>query len=129
VNIPDDAEETLHAELQRHLAAEGVTLEALLYCPHGSRDECQCRKPRVGLARQFEASIRGPVDYAASWTIGDKPSDIEFGRSLGTRTALIRSEYWNPSDLEQAPPDIIADSLSAAAERLLSFERGRNCCW
>jgi hypothetical protein len=47
-------------------------------------------------------------------TIGDKPSDIEFGRALGTRTAFIRSRYWSSHYL-RARPDLIAESLFGAS--------------
>jgi D-glycero-D-manno-heptose 1,7-bisphosphate phosphatase len=98
----------LHDFMVRELAADGVALDAIAFCPHG-RSGCDCRKPLPGLARVVESET-GPIDYAASWVEGDKESDIGFGRAIGARMALIRSHYWTPDSL-QIKPDLIVDSL------------------
>jgi hypothetical protein len=59
-----------------------------------------------------------PIDYAARWTIGDKPTDVGFGVALGTRTALLRSTYWSDGELE-IPPDLIVRGFYEAARFLL----------
>lgn len=105
----------LHAHMARELKKNGVTLDAVVFCPHG-RSGCDCRKPKPGLAKAVEATI-GPVDYASSWTIGDKISDIEFGKNIGTRTALIRSRYWKTGDITVSP-DITVDSLWEFAQSI-----------
>ena len=106
----------LHAHMTGELKKSGVILDAIAFCPHG-RTGCNCRKPKPGLAKIIENAI-GPVDYAASWVVGDKVSDIEFGKNIGTRTALIRSRYWQPGALT-THPDIIVDSLWEFAQILL----------
>lgn len=121
--------DALHEYMRGELAAQGVELDAVAYCPHAPDAACDCRKPRTGLARQVERSLTSGsasqtrtnavrVDYAASWTIGDKPGDAAFGLALGTRTALIRSRYWNAADLA-VRPTLIADSLPAAADEIV----------
>lgn len=114
---PDDVEK-LHRFVQSELTARGATIDVFVYCPHLSSDQCGCRKPATGLAQQVEAALGAPVDYAHSWTIGDKLSDIQFGRNLGTRTSLLRSPHWLPDDLS-TKPDIICDTFASAAERVL----------
>jgi D,D-heptose 1,7-bisphosphate phosphatase len=109
--------EALHRHVRDLLARDGAALDAVAYCPHGPEDDCDCRKPRTGLARQVERQLGQPIDYAASWTIGDKLSDLAFGVALGTRTALLRSRYWNDSELE-TDPDVVADSLYDAARAI-----------
>jgi D-glycero-D-manno-heptose 1,7-bisphosphate phosphatase len=107
----------LHDHLRRQLEQAGVVLDALAFCPHAEQPPCDCRKPRTGMATQVAAQLSEPIDYAASWTIGDKVSDLAFGAALGTRVALIRSRYWQHSDLPLAPT-LVADSLYAAAVQL-----------
>lgn len=108
--------------LQQILAVEGVHLRGFVYCPHHPEGEvpeysiiCQCRKPATGLARQVE-SFLGPIDYPNSWSIGDKPTDVEFGKNLATHTALLRSRYWTVAPTP--PPDLIVTSLLEAAEKI-----------
>jgi D-glycero-D-manno-heptose 1,7-bisphosphate phosphatase len=103
----------LHEHMRSELQKEGVTIDALAFCPHDPDLDCECRKPAPGMARQIEEQL-GEIDYAASWTIGDKDKDIEFGKGLGTKTALIRSKYWQEDELS-LKPDILVDSLFEAA--------------
>lgn len=107
--------ERLHRHMTETLAAAGIHIAAVAYCPHARDAGCDCRKPRTGLFSEIERRI-GPIDRAASWMVGDKPSDIGFGQALGLRTALIRSRYWDEATLE-ARPDLIIDSLLEFAHR------------
>lgn len=108
----------LHHHLHDELAKAGTQVDALASCPHGSAENCDCRKPRTGMIRQIEAVLGKPIDFAASWTIGDKPADVGFGRGLGTQTALLRSRYWNKAELSDQP-NLIADSLYEAVMQIL----------
>lgn len=108
----------LHEYMARELAAGGVRLAAVVFCGHTRAQGCACRKPAEGLARRVEV-LAGPVDYAASWMIGDKESDVLFGKNIGSRTVLLRSRYWQEERLAQQP-DIIVDSLSEAASRIVT---------
>src|SRR6266568_4684844 len=42
----------VHERLAALLSAEGLTLAAIYFCPHGPHDACDCRKPQPGLALQ-----------------------------------------------------------------------------
>jgi D-glycero-D-manno-heptose 1,7-bisphosphate phosphatase len=74
----------LHDFIRREVADWRTCIDAVAYCPHAPDAACDCRKPRTGMARQIERQLAAPLDYAASWTIGDKLNDEEFGRALGT---------------------------------------------
>ena len=108
----------LHQHMHQTAAEYGVTFDAVAYCPHGPDDACLCRKPNTQMSQLVEEQLGCPIDYPNSWTIGDKPSDINFGKSLGTHTALITSNYWSPAELTQQP-NIIAESLRQATTQLL----------
>lgn len=101
--------ESLHAHMENLLRISGVTLESVVYCPHHRNANCECRKPKTGMARMAEAVI-GAIDYPQSWMVGDKESDILFGKNIGARTALIKSAYWQPESLA-THPDLIVGSL------------------
>lgn len=115
------SEEDMHA-LHRYMLDEferhGVYIAVVAFCPHDrNQDDCDCRKPKSGMAKQVEAVI-GDIDYANSWIIGDKEADVGFGKNAGTHTALIQSKYWTESELS-LKPDIIVPSLKEAAEHIV----------
>ena len=108
----------IHEHMFMELKKKGVSIQYLAFCPHSRDSACDCRKPGIGMIKELERQI-GQIDYAGSWTIGDKLLDFELGRNASTNTALIRSEYWNSSDLEEEKPDIIVDSLYEAAQAII----------
>ena len=109
----------LHKYVRERLSEAGAIVDAFAFCPHDEEGSCRCRKPRVGMLGQVVDQLGEPVDLSASWTVGDKPSDIEFGHALGMRTALLRSSYWRLDSLGLLP-DLIVDSCYEAATKIAS---------
>ena len=107
----------VHLYMEKELAKEGVSISYIAYCPHRRDSDCVCRKPKTGMADQIEQNI-GKIDYANSWTVGDKIADLKFGKTLGTHTALIRSSYWEKNSLEEEP-DLVVNSLEEVARKVL----------
>jgi D-glycero-D-manno-heptose 1,7-bisphosphate phosphatase len=106
--------ETLHQWMMDEAAKEGIRFTAIAYCPHAKENPCGCRKPDVGMARDLEKGLGAEIDYAESWMVGDKPGDVQFGKNLGMRTALIQSRYWGDGELECIPDVIVANLFDAA---------------
>ncbi len=105
----------IHARLRELLAAEGVTLDGIFYCPHLPDDQCRCRKPLAGLvgdaARQF--GFRAEECFV----IGDKPCDIGLGRAIGATTFLVRTGYGFEIPAETAAQaDYVVDDVGHAAQ-------------
>lgn len=108
--------ERLHVWMLEELKKEGITIAAIGYCPHAARDNCNCRKPKRGMIDQIAEKI-GEIDFAQSWVIGDKEKDVELGKTIGAKTALIRSRYWKEEELTHKP-DLIVGSLLEAVEQV-----------
>ncbi|MGO9932823.1 MAG: D-glycero-alpha-D-manno-heptose-1,7-bisphosphate 7-phosphatase [Steroidobacteraceae bacterium] len=104
--------EEIHERLRQMMVSNGAPLEGIYFCPHGPSDECECRKPKLGLMRQ--ASEELGFDMSESIVIGDKESDIEFGRRAGAATILIGKPGSRPSS--SISPDHIVGNLNEAAE-------------
>ncbi len=64
-------------------ASQGIGFREVFICPHRPSDNCECRKPRTGLLRQFLAST--PIDRSASVVIGDRVTDLDLAANLGLR--------------------------------------------
>lgn len=77
----------VHERFVRVLGEAGVALDAVRYCPHAPEERCSCRKPSPGML--LEAAEALGLELAASWMVGDAPSDVEAGRRAGCRTLLL----------------------------------------
>jgi D-glycero-D-manno-heptose 1,7-bisphosphate phosphatase len=107
----------IHRRMIELLAAEGVRLDGIYFCPHRPEDHCGCRKPRPGLVEQAAAELG--FDPRQSFVIGDKPCDIELGQAVGATTVLVRTGYGARVEAQAAArPDLVADDLWAAAEMI-----------
>jgi D-glycero-D-manno-heptose 1,7-bisphosphate phosphatase len=73
-----------NAAVAQQLQPFGIFIQGWLVCPHMPKDECQCRKPRLGLLQKIV-----DVDLSTSWMLGDKLSDAQFGINAGMRSILV----------------------------------------
>lgn len=104
---PEEAA-AVHARLEELLAAEGVALAGVYYCPHAPDAGCDCRKPSPGLLLRAASDLG--IDLAGSYAVGDQPRDVEAGRRAGCRTALL-----GPS----GDADIVAPDWGSLAPMML----------
>jgi imidazoleglycerol-phosphate dehydratase/histidinol-phosphatase len=80
-SFPRRAFEESHNFMLAAFESQGIAFEAVFICPHFAADRCECRKPKIGLVRDY---IRdADIDLAASAVIGDRDTDLEFARNLG----------------------------------------------
>ena len=54
-----------------------IFISEIYCCPHAPNDQCNCRKPQIGMINQAAKVL--DIDYKNSWVIGDKFSDIQTG--------------------------------------------------
>lgn len=116
----------LHDRLKTLLKEQGAELDAIYYCPHHPdvgeppfRQDCDCRKPKLGMIRRAEKELS--VDATRSYMVGDKISDIEFGRRAGCKSILLLTGYGKGeleyhSDKLESEPDFIAEDILDAAK-------------
>ena len=63
--------------------ANSIKFTAYYYCPHSPSEDCECRKPKPLMA--FKAAREFHINLKESYMIGDKDSDIEFGKNFGAK--------------------------------------------
>jgi D-glycero-D-manno-heptose 1,7-bisphosphate phosphatase len=71
------------------LAEHGARFDASYFCPHYPlRDgPCDCRKPGTRLFEDARAALG--LDFATSWWVGDRASDVAPARALGGKGILV----------------------------------------
>jgi imidazoleglycerol-phosphate dehydratase/histidinol-phosphatase len=80
-SFPEAAFREPHEFLLRLLASQGIRFEAEFICPHFPQDGCDCRKPKLGLLREYLRDTA--FDRANSYVIGDRDTDLELARNIG----------------------------------------------
>jgi imidazoleglycerol-phosphate dehydratase / histidinol-phosphatase len=78
------------------LASQGIRFVGNFVCPHLEQAHCACRKPNMGLVRDFVNTE--PIDRERSAVVGDRDSDVELARNLGIQGFKLGSpgaETWD----------------------------------
>ena len=123
--FPEELLPRLHDRLRALLKEQGAELDAIYYCPHHPdvgdppyKQDCDCRKPGLGMIRRAEKELS--VDARRSYMVGDKISDVEFGKKAGCKSILLLTGYgkgeweYHQSRLSDEPDYIATDLLDAA---------------
>ena len=122
---PRAAFNEVQGKILRLLEGEGIVFEKIFICPHYPQDECTCRKPKLGLVKNYLA--KNSIDYHNSFMFGDRQTDIEFAANLGVRGIqlstssskrnLSKSAEFVTADAYQACEYIFRSARSASIER------------
>jgi histidinol-phosphate phosphatase family protein len=110
------------ANMLKKVNREGGKIEEVFYCIHTEEENCNCRKPKVGLIREALKSMKGNVDIKKSFFVGDSIRDVKTGKRAGCKTILVlsgRESIKNRPDW-QVQPDFIAKNLSMAVDIILN---------
>lgn len=109
-----DTLNVIHEKMIALLSDVGVSVDGIYFCPHRPDDSCLCRKPLPGMIEQAVRDLT--FDPEKCFMIGDKPSDIEFGRNVGSVTFLTRTGYGPSTEKSnRSDPDFIVGDLNEAA--------------
>lgn len=69
---------------------QGILFDDIHICPHFPSDNCNCRKPKLGLLMPY--LIEQKIDRYQSYVIGDRDTDLELANNLGIKGLLINSK-------------------------------------
>lgn len=107
--------QSIHLEMQREVEIVGGKIDKIYYCTEKD-DKCFYRKPNPGMA--FRALQDFPdIDLTKTIMVGNKPSDMKFGRAAGVYTVFVTTT--NPDQpFPHADIDLRFDTLAHFAEAL-----------
>lgn len=111
----------IHRKLARDLAAQGVHIEGIFFCPHAPEAKCFCRKPQPGLLHEIATRLQ--VNLAGVPCVGDSWRDLEAAVAVGAYPILVRTGKGEQTlrDHAEALRDIaVFPDLAAVADFLLS---------
>ena len=111
---PLEQYETIQTLLISILESQGIRFEAVRICGHFDSDRCFCRKPQVGLVKDYLSLSE--LDRNRSFVIGDRQSDIVLAENMGITGLCINKDYGWPQ---------ITQELLSKPRRGLSYRKTR----
>jgi D-glycero-D-manno-heptose 1,7-bisphosphate phosphatase len=95
-----------------------IRIDKTYHCPHHATEgideyklKCECRKPQPGMLLQAQKEF--DIDFAQSYMIGDRRSDIIAGREVGCTTILVKTGCAGKGGSgDEVSPDYTVQTLS-----------------
>jgi D-glycero-alpha-D-manno-heptose 1-phosphate guanylyltransferase len=113
--MTEAALQSIHLEMRREVEIVNGKIDKIYYCTEKD-DKCFNRKPNPGMTLQALKDFPD-IDLSKSIMVGNKPSDMKFGRAAGMFTTFVRTT--NPDQPFPHPDiDLVFTSLSDFASVL-----------
>lgn len=79
----------IHVRMIEHVQQRGGKIQSILFCPHHPDDNCDCRKPKIGLYTELSARLN--VSFAGVFSVGDSLRDLQAAQAAGATPVLVRT--------------------------------------
>ena len=83
--------DNIHKNLKIHIEENSGRIDAIFSCTDLSNDSIN-RKPNIGMALQAKKQFPS-IDFSKSIMVGNKLSDMEFGRNAGMTTIFLATTH------------------------------------
>ena len=90
-----------------------IKISQVELCPHGPNDNCNCRKPKIGMINNILKNFS--IDLENSWLIGDKSSDILCAKNANIKNT-IQVKSGHSFDEKKSQADYICESIKDIKE-------------
>lgn len=109
----------IHTKMIEELKKSGVRIDSIYYCPHDEKDNCNCRKPKIGMFLRAKEDFN--IEMNESWLIGDSSSDIIAGEEAGCKTILVNKKLYNNSILvnKDMKCNFLVNNLKEAINKII----------
>jgi histidinol-phosphate phosphatase family protein len=108
------------------LRKAGTGVDALYYCPHIDEDNCNCRKPKIGMVLKGEKELN--IDLKKSYSVGDSIGDYILGFNMGGKGILVLTGHGKKqrkiAQEEKIKPLAICKNLRQAVDLITMNKNG-----
>lgn len=123
-SFPEETFWPPHNLMLKTLEGEGIVFDAIHIDPSLPEENSPGRKPRTGMLTRY---LDGSYDLAASFVIGDRPTDMELAENLGAGGIWLRDPEGMEKELKayhrELAPRLVTDDWDRIAEFLFAGER------
>lgn len=122
----------INEKMVNDLAVENAQIDKIYYSPFHAKGKVkpynidhEDRKPDIGMFKQAKKTY--DIDTKNSFMIGDRESDIGFGKQAGLKTILVRTgngenEFINNRQVTKFKPDYVVKDLYVAVNLIEELE-------
>ena len=80
-SLPTENFDPPHELMLKVFASQGIIFDAIHICPHKPDQNCECRKPKLGLLMNYLRDQQW--DRENAYVIGDRDTDVQLAENLG----------------------------------------------
>jgi len=110
----------IHNKMIKMLQDVGGAIDAIFYCTHTDEDDCNCRKPKMGMLEEIEKRFDCSLKKIPA--IGDSLRDLKAFRGIGAQPILVKTGNGEQTLLDKKYPKntLIFENLFDAAEFIIA---------
>lgn len=105
-SFPEDTFWPAHTKMMQLLEGEGIHFAAVHIDRSFDHENLPTRKPGIGMLTGY---LNGDYDLANSYVIGDRPTDVQLARNLGTKAIQVLNPTESTFQTDDTLPLITAD--------------------
>jgi D-glycero-D-manno-heptose 1,7-bisphosphate phosphatase len=79
----------IHVRMIDLVHKHGGKIQCVLFCPHRPEDECECRKPSIGLYQELAERLN--TSFSGVYSVGDSIRDLYAAQSAGAVPVLVKT--------------------------------------
>ena len=87
--ISEEELKGIHKYMMNEFKEKSCEISKIYYCPHKPNENCDCRKPNVGMIQQAVKDL--DIDLSNSLLIGDSDSDIEAAEKMKIKSIKMKT--------------------------------------
>ena len=121
-SFPEETFWPAHQKMLEALEGEGIKFSEILIDRSFESDNSPNRKPGTGMLTKY---LDGSYDLENSFVIGDRISDLQLAKNLGTKAIFLKNQAHESADLSTTDWKTIARFL-LVPERKAAIQRNTN---